>query len=90
MERVTCMAAIAFSISIACSSFNVTTGDGPGLSGGVLVGGKDIGGWHWTISVGAIVNMGVINAFIYVVHTYIRSKKFQKDAWRAGCWEHRR
>jgi hypothetical protein len=31
---------------IACSSFNVTTGGAPGLSGGVLVGGRDIGGWH--------------------------------------------
>jgi hypothetical protein len=40
------MAAIASAISIACSSFNVTTGDRPGLSGGVLVGGRDIGGWY--------------------------------------------
>jgi hypothetical protein len=40
------MAAIAFAISVACSSFNVTTGDRPGLSGGVLVAGRDIGGWH--------------------------------------------
>lgn len=62
--EVTCMAAIAFSISIACSLFNVTTGDRPGPSGGVLVAGN-VGRWHCTISVRGIVNVGMIDASMY-------------------------
>lgn len=41
-----CMAAIAFAISVACSSFNVTIGNRPRLSDGLLLAGRDIGGWH--------------------------------------------
>jgi len=40
------IAATAFAISIACSSFSVVALGRPGLSGGVLVGGRDTGGWH--------------------------------------------
>jgi hypothetical protein len=52
------MAAIASRISVTWSSFNVTTGDKPGLSGGVVVGARAIGGWHCTISVIAIAKRG--------------------------------
>jgi hypothetical protein len=37
--------AIVFATSAACSSLNVTTDDGPGLSGGELDTAWDIGGW---------------------------------------------
>ena len=40
------VAIMASLISVACSPFNVATGDRSGLSGGVLVAGKDIGGWY--------------------------------------------
>jgi hypothetical protein len=61
------MVAIAFAISIACSSFNVRPGDRLGLSGGVFDAGRDIGGWYWTISVGAIVNVEMIDASMSVM-----------------------
>jgi hypothetical protein len=58
----------------------MATGGRPGLSGGVLDAGRDIGGWYWTISVGAIVNVEMIDASLYVMARYIQSEKVWKDA----------
>jgi hypothetical protein len=64
------MVAIASIISLACSSLNMSA-DRPGLSGGVFDAGRAIRGWYWTISVGTIVNMGMIDAPMSVVARYI-------------------
>ncbi len=74
------MAAIASAISVTWSSLNMATGGRPGLSGGVLDAGRDLGGWYWTISVGAIVNVEMIDASLYVMARYIQSEKVWKDA----------
>jgi hypothetical protein len=74
------MAAIASAISVTWSSLNIATGGRPGLSGGVFDAGRDIGGWYWTISVGAIVNVGMIDASIYVMVRYIQGKKARRGA----------
>jgi hypothetical protein len=71
------MAAIASAISVTLSSLNMATGR-PGLSGGVFDVGMDIGGWYWTISVGAIVNMKMINASTSVMARYIQVRKFRE------------
>lgn len=74
------MAAIASAISVTWSSVNMATGGRPGLSGGVFDAGRDIGGWYWTISVGAIVNVEIIDASMYVMAIYMQSEKVWKDA----------
>jgi hypothetical protein len=73
------MAAIASAISVTWSSLNIAIGR-PGLSGGVFDAGRDIGGWYWTISVGAIVNVEMIDASMYVMARYILNEKVWKDA----------
>jgi hypothetical protein len=80
MVGTTFMAAIASAISVTWSSLNMATGGGPGLSGGVFDTGRYIGGWYWTISVGAVVNVEMIDASMYVMARYIQSEKVWKDA----------
>jgi hypothetical protein len=65
------MAAIASAISVTWSSLNVRSGGRPGLSGGVFDAGRDIGGWYWTISVGVIANVEMIDASMSVMARYI-------------------
>jgi hypothetical protein len=73
------MVAIASAISLTWSSLNMAIGR-PGLSGGVFDAGRDIGGWYWTISVGAIVNLEMIDASMSVMTRYIQGQKV-----RRGC-----
>ena len=74
------MAAIASAISVTWSSLNMAAGGRPGLSGGVFDAGRDMGGWYWTISVRAIINVEMIDASIYVTAKYIMRKKFRRGA----------
>ena len=44
----------------------------------MLVGGRDIGGWRSTISIGAIV-VGMIDAFMYALDKICTEEKVRKD-----------
>jgi hypothetical protein len=84
------MAAIASAISVTWSSLNMATGGRPGLSGGVLEPGRDIGGWYWTISVGAIVNVEMIDASLYVKTNIYRARRFGKMLEELDAGNYRR
>lgn len=83
------MVAIASAISLTWSSLNMATGR-PGLSGGVVDAGRDIGGWYWTISVGAIVNVEMMNTSTSVMARYIQCQKFGEVLEELDVGEHRR